>query len=209
MGTLQNVLRKHKVWFGKYCTFSYPLASCGYTGPDLTKLFSSCYTLGAALSCSKPCFLSRKVQSVQQDWGHLPSLLSENIAWIWRKISTVVETRGRLCCWDYRPCFRVQPHHACTQSFKPPLFSQSVTVQLDVAENIILLSATLLTHFFKRTASARPPPASPKPIEFALAMLHTHSVQYPCSGTLLHILMLINLAWLEWTYILWTDEFIF
>lgn len=111
---------------------------CGYPDPKLTKPYSSCSALGTALSCSKPCFLSCRVQSVQQNWGHLPSLLSENIVWIWWKISTVVDTHGRLCCWDYRPCFRVQPCHVRVQGFKPPLFSQSVTVQLDVAENMIL-----------------------------------------------------------------------
>lgn len=34
-----------------------------------------------------------------------------------------------------------------TERFKPPLFSQSMTVQLDVTENIILLSATFLSIF--------------------------------------------------------------
>lgn len=111
-----------------------------------------------------------------------------------------METHGRLCCWDCRPCFRVQPCHARTQGFKPPLFSQSVTVQLDVAENWILLPAIFLS-IFKRTASDSLP-ASPKPIEFAsivLSMLCRHNVKYPCSGTLLHILMLSNLAWLGQT----------
>lgn len=115
-----------KVCFGKCCTFSYSLSFCCYPAHELTKPYLSCYALGTALSCSKPCFLSCKVQSVQQDYGHLPSLLSGNTAWICWKISTVVETHGRLCCWDYRPCFREQPCHAHTQGFKPPLFSQSV-----------------------------------------------------------------------------------
>lgn len=64
---------------------------------------------------------------------------------------TVVETHGRLCCGDCRPCFRVQPCHTHTQGYKPPLFSQSMTVQLDATENIILLSATFLSIFKKNS----------------------------------------------------------
>lgn len=147
MGSVQYVLGKHKVWFGKYCTFSYPLSSCGYSALEFTRLYLSCYTLGTALSCSKSCFLSCKVQSVQQDWGHLPSLLSENIGWTWQKVSTVMETHETLCCWDYRPCFRIQSCHTHMQGYEPPFFSQSMTVQLDATENIILLSATFLSIF--------------------------------------------------------------
>lgn len=147
MGSVQYMLEKHKVWFRKCCIFSYSLSSRGYSAPELTKLYLSCYTLGTALSCSKSCFLSCKVQSVQQDWGHWPSLLSENRGWIWQKVSTVMETRGRFCCWDYRPCFRMQPCHTHPQGYKPPLFSQSMTVHLDVTENITLLSASFLPIF--------------------------------------------------------------
>lgn len=145
--SVQYVLGKHKVWFGKWFFFPCTLSSCSYSAPELTKLHLSCYTLSTALSCSKSCFLSCKVQSVQEDWGHLPSLLSENIGWTWQKVPTVMETRERLCCWDYRPCFRVQPCHTHTQGYKPPLFSQSMTVKLDATENITLLSATFFSIF--------------------------------------------------------------
>lgn len=151
MGSVQYVLGKYRVLFGKCCTFSYPLSSCGYSAPELTKLYLSCYTLGTALSCNKSCFLSCKVQQVQQNWGHSPSPLSENIGWTWQKVSTVMETHGRLCCGDCRPCFRVQPGHTHTQGFKPHLFSQSMTVQLDATENIILLSAAFLSIFKKNS----------------------------------------------------------
>lgn len=158
MGSLQNVLGKHKVWFGKCCTFSCPLSSCGYSAPELTKLYLSCYILGPALSCSKSCFLSCKVQSVQQDWGHSPSLLSENSGWTWQKVSAVMETHGSLCCWDYRPCFRVQPcythtHRDLSHPSSPKAWQYSWMLQ-----KTLFCYQQPSCPFFKRTASA--PPAS-------------------------------------------------
>lgn len=139
--------------FGKCCMFSYPLAFCCHPAHELTKPYLSRYALGTALSCSKPCFLSCKVQPAQQDYGHLPSLLSGNTAWIWWKISTVVETHGRLCCWDYRPCFREQPCHAVHRGFSHPS-SPKVWQYSWMLQKTWFCYLQPSYSFFKRTASS-------------------------------------------------------
>lgn len=99
-----------------------------------------------------------------------------------------METHGRLCCWDYRPCFRVQSCHMHMQRYQPPLFSQSMTVQLDATENIILLSATFLS-IFKRTASG--PPAS---------TTEAYLISFHCCSYVVQTRCKAPLPWDTWTH---------